>query len=382
MKFSCTQENLSQALQIVSHLSVKNNSLPILNNVLLKIENKIVTLTTTNLEMAINCKVRARVDEDGEYTVPSSLFNEYLSILSPCNIDIETKENSLSITTSDSDKTLIKGIPAADFPLIPQIEKETIYGVLVDDFKDVARQVLFAASKNEARPELCGVFFNFNPDYKPGFLVVAATDSYRLAEKEIKIAIGEKYSKVAKHVIVPSRALQEVLRIISTFHNDLEGNPLLEITITDNQILFSYGTVEVFSRLVEGQYPDYRQIIPATFKTTVDFTISEWIKHIKAASIFSNIGISGVNLKIKGGNEQKTSFASTSGQLGEHTSETLSRIDGEDNEILLNYRYLQDGLSALSAEEGLLKLISSDSPCLLLPKGRDGYLYIIMPIRQ
>lgn len=382
MKFSCTQENLSQALQIVSHITVKNNSLPILNNVLLKIENKELKLVTTNLEMAINCKVRAKTEEDGEYTAPANLFNEYIAVASNGKVDVESKESGLLVQTADNDKTLIKGSPATEFPLIPQVERDLVFGILVDDFKKIAQQLLFAASKNEARPELCGIFFNFNPENRQGSVVCAATDSYRLAEKEVKMVVGDKYSKENKKVIVPAKALQEVLRITAAFHEDLEDNPPLEVIVAENQIMFSYGPVEIISRLVEGQYPDYRQIIPTNFKTTVEVTTSEWIKRIKAASIFSNIGINGVDIKFFAGNEQKAVFTSMNGQLGEHTSEMLVKVDGENNGILLNHRYLLDGLSAMGAEEGYLKLITPDSPCVLQPKGKEDYLYIVMPIRQ
>lgn len=382
MKFSCTQENFSQALQIVSHITVKNNSLPILNNVLLKIENKELTLVTTNLEMAINCRVRAKIEEDGEYTVPANLFNEYISVSSNGKVDVTSQDNGLMIQTADNDKTLIKGSPATEFPLIPQVERENVFAVLVDDFKKIAQQLLFAVSKNEARPELCGVFFNFNPENKVGSVVCAATDSYRLAEKTVKMVVGEKYSSLNKKVIIPAKALQEVLRITAAFHEDLEDNPPVEMIIAENQILFSYGTVEIVSRLIEGQYPDYQQIIPNNFKTTAEVGVSEWIKRIKAASIFSNIGINGVEIKFFGGSEQKTTFTSMNGQLGEHSSEMLIKIDGDNNSILLNHRYLLDGLSALGSEDGYIKLITPDSPCVLQPKGREDYLYIVMPIRQ
>lgn len=382
MKYSCTQENLSQALQIVSHVASKNSALPILNNVLLKIENKELKLITTNLEMAITCKVRAKIEEEGEYTVPSSLFTEYLSIASRGKVDVESKEIGLQIQTSDNDKTLIKGIIASDFPLIPQINRNYVVGILVEDFKKIVQQVLFATSKNEARPELCGVLMNFNSEQKPGFVVCAATDSYRLAEKQVKLMADEKYNKENKKIIVPAKALQEVMRIISVYHEDMEENPPLEMIVADNQIMFSYGPVEIVSRLVEGQYPDYRQIIPASFKTAVDFTLSDWIKHIKAASLFSNLGINGVSLKILAGSDQKVTFTSTNGQLGDHSSEVLCKIEGENNEVLLNYRYLLDGLANLGAEEGILKIISAEAPCLLEPKGKEGYLYIVMPIRQ
>lgn len=384
MKFSCTQENFSQGLQVVGHAAGKNISLPILNNVLLKIENKELKLITTNLELAISCLVRAKIDEEGSFTTPCKLLADYLLIGSPGRVDVELKENELLIQTG-SDKTSIKGNSAADFPLVPQLEKSRVYALKAEDFKQLIQRVIFAASKNEARPELGGVFLHLNPEHKKGYLVAAATDSYRLAEKEAKLLenFGEKkYCQETAKVIVPSRTLQEVLRIVSSYREELEGEAPVEIVVGENQILFIYGTVEIISRLVEGQYPDYRQIIPTNFKTTVNFIVSEWIKRIKAASLFSNVGINGIILNFKAGNEQKAVITSTNGQLGAYTGEELCQVEGEDNQILLNYRYLLDGLLNLGAEEGVLRMISSNSPCVLAAKSGEGYLYIIMPIKE
>ncbi len=384
MKFSCTQENFSQGLQIVSHVAAKNISLPILNNVLIKIEDKGLKLVTTNLETAISCKIRAKIEEEGEFTIPSKLLTDYISISSLGRVDAELKGSELFIQTA-SDKTSIKGNSAADFPVVPQLERKRVYGIEAEDFRQMLQQVLFAASKNEARPELGGACFSFNPEHKRGYLVAAATDSYRLAEKEVKLldnAGGKNYSAETKQIIVPARALQEVLRIVSTFHEDLEEKMAVEIVVGENQALFSYGSVELISRLIEGQYPDYRQIIPTNSKTQVGFRVSEWIKRIKAASLFSNLGINGIVLDFKAGAEQKTLISSTNGQVGDYSGEELCQIEGEDNKILLNFRYLLDGLMNLGAEEAVLKVISPDSPCILTPKDKEGYLYIIMPIKQ
>lgn len=381
MKFSCTQENLSQGLQIVSHIATKNISLPILSNVLIKIDNKELKLITTNLEIAITCRIRAKVEKDGDYTVPAQLFNEYLSVISGNRVDIESKPEGINVSTDD-DKTMIKGNKSTDFPLIPRLEKNNFYGILVNDLKNTLQQLMFAVSKNEARPELTGVLFHFNPEYKQGFLICAATDSYRLAEKSTKLMNSANYSQAEKKVIVPVRVLQEVSRIISSFRDDVEEELPVEITVADNQIMFSYGPVEIISRLIEGQYPDYRQIIPQNFKTEINFSAADWMRRIKAASFFSNIGINGINIVLKSGAEQKATFTSTNGQLGDHNSQTLCKINGEDNQVLINYRYLLDGLSNLGSENGVLKLISPESPCVLEAKDKPDYLYIIMPIKQ
>ncbi len=369
---------------MVSHAAGKNISLPILNNVLLKIENKELKLITTNLEMAISCRVRAKVEAEGEFTVPCKLLTDYLSISSPGRVDVELKENEIFIQTPN-DKTSIKGNGASDFPAIPTVEGQKVYSLGLADFKQMAQKTLFAVSKNEARPELGGVLFDFNPETKKGSLLAAATDSYRLAEKETKLSAnlaGKGSGDESSRVIVPARALQEVFRIVSSYSEELEEEQLVEIKVGDGQIVFSYGPVELISRLIEGQYPDYRQIIPSNFKTTIKLNVSEWIKRIKAASLFSNVGINGIAMDFKAGNEQKANFSSTNGQLGAYQSEELCQIEGEDNHILLNFRYLLDGLMNLGAEEGVLKLISASSPCVLSKKEGGDYLYIIMPIKE
>lgn len=382
MKFSCTQENFYQGLQVVGHATSKNNSLPILNNVLLKIENKELRLLSTNLEIAVSATVRAKIEEEGDITAPAKLLLEYLSVCPPGRVDVELKGADIKVQTQN-DTTIVKGVLSQDFPLIPPINKTISYGLGVQDFKQALQKVMFAVSKNEARPELCGVFMDFNST-KEGVLTLAATDSYRLAEKKVSLLgnFGDKqYIKEAQKVIVPGKTIQEVLRVIGLFHED-EGQIPLEITIQDNQIVFSYGTIEIYSRLIEGKYPDYAQIIPHQFKTTAQVQVSEWIKRIKAASLFSNTGAQGVVFEFFGGNEQKVVISSVSGQIGEHTSSVLSKIMGENNKITLNYRYLLDGLMNLFLEEAELQIVSSESPCVLRPKSSEDYLYIIMPIRQ
>lgn len=382
MKFSCTQENLHHGLQIVGHATSKNNSLPILNNVLLKIENKELRLFSTNLEIAISATVRAKIEDEGDITVPAKLLLEYLSVCPPGRIDVELIGTDIKVQTQN-DTTLIKGVISQDFPLIPPISKTVFYGLVVQEFKQALQKVMFAVSKNESRPELCGVFLDFNST-KEGVLTLAATDSYRLAEKKtpLMVSFGEKqYSKEIQKIIVPGKTIQEVLRVIGLFHEDDAQTPL-EIAIQENQIVFSYGTVEIYSRLIEGKYPDYTQIIPNQFKTSVQIQVSDWIKRIKAASLFSNTGVQGVVFDFLSGNEQKVVISSVSGNVGEHTSSLLSKIEGENNKITLNYRYLLDGLMNLFVEECELRVVSSESPCVIRPKGDQDYLYIVMPIRQ
>ena len=182
MKITCTQENLNQGLGFVSHIASKNTSLPILSNVLIKAEKGSLSLTTTNLEMGINCLVRGKIDKDGSYTVSSKLFNDYVSLLPNQKIEIELKDDFLEIKCEDQD-TKIKGNSAEEFPLIPQVEKKNPYICKISDLLNALSQVIFAVSVSETRPEISGIYFNFSDNV----LTLTATDSYRLAEKKIKL---------------------------------------------------------------------------------------------------------------------------------------------------------------------------------------------------
>ncbi|MBI5766123.1 DNA polymerase III subunit beta, partial [Candidatus Falkowbacteria bacterium] len=185
MKISCTQENLNQGLMVVSHIANKNANLPILANTLIKVEEKVLTLSTTNLEIGVTIQLRSKVEDGGEFTVDGRLLTNYISLLPKERIDIELEGDNLKIECQKQ-KTKIKGQPASDFPLIPKIKKEKPCIINSRDFKEAILEVSFAVSTSETRPEISGVFMGFDNEN----LVLAATDSYRLAEKKLKLAEG------------------------------------------------------------------------------------------------------------------------------------------------------------------------------------------------
>jgi DNA polymerase-3 subunit beta len=386
MKFSCIQENLSQGLNIVSHIASKNTSLPILNNVLIKAEKGILNLITTNLELGIKCQVRGKIEKDGTYTVNSKLLNDYINLLNHQKIEIELKNDNLEITT-DQQTTKIKGNSADEFPLIPQLEQKNPFQCSIDDLVQAFSQVLFAVSVSETRPEISGVFLSFSEKT----LTLAATDSYRLAEKKITL---KEAVKTEKDVIIPARTAQELLRILGTAHQaeieeGKEANNLVSIYFEDNQVLFAFDNIELVSRIIEGQYPNYRQIIPANYKTKGVINISDFVKAVKTAALFSRTGIFDINLEFKDG---KLVVSSTNNQLGENKSKISGQIEGDNNKVVINFRYLLDGLQNIDSTDVIFEMIDPANPCILRPAeslndqkqaiaGQD-YLYIIMPIKQ
>ncbi|MDD5071680.1 MAG: DNA polymerase III subunit beta [Patescibacteria group bacterium] len=376
MKFSILKENLNSALFIVSHITGKNINLPILNNVMMEAKEGNIKLISTNLEMGIVHSMRGKIEKEGSFTVDSRVIADYVALLPNKKVDVERRESNLVIECENY-KTKIKGQPVDEYPLIPSVDRDNFYSAGVGEFKKALAQVVFAVSTSETRLELSGVFFNFRGNK----LILAATDSYRLSEREIglKNGPGEERS-----IIIPARTLQELIRILSGLkeNGDMGGDDEeIKFYISDNQILFTVKSTELISRLIEGQYPDYKQIIPTTPKTTALVNRAELVRAIKASSLFSKTSINDVNLDFPKDKKQMV-ISSASDQTGESVIKLEANSRGEDNGVVINYRYLLDGLNNIDGENVKIGIIDNNTPCLLQPEGEKDYLYIIMPIKQ
>ncbi|MBI2485345.1 DNA polymerase III subunit beta [Candidatus Uhrbacteria bacterium] len=379
MKFSCTKDNIFQGLASVAHLSNKNVNLPILNNVLLRTKAGGVQLTTTNLEIAVHCQARGKVEQEGEFTVPSKLFFDYVNLLPNERVDMEVVGDQLSIICADN-KTKMKGMGATEFPLIPPVSEATIFEVDASEFRAALSQTLFSVASNESRPELAGVLFRFKDHLAgPNTLVLATTDSYRLSERVL--VMDEVPGVEPTEVIVPARTLQEVGRILGLFRDDVEGPARLKIALGEAQIVFRYGPVEITSRIIDGHYPDYRQIIPRQFKTETTLPREEFLKAIKTASLFSRTGLFDVRLEFDPVSQMLTARSEDVAR-GENQAVCRTHMQGEGGEVTVNSRYLQEGLNAMDTPDVFVGFNDAMSPCLLRPAGKDGYLYLVMPIKQ
>ncbi len=375
MKLISVQENLKKGLLIVSHGTGKNINLPILNNILIKAHQNSIELISTNLEIGIIHKLRGKVEEDGEFTVDAKIITEYVNLLPSENVEIEEVEGELKIECNNF-KTKIKGESAKEFPLIPSVSSENYYSCGVGDLKKALNGVVFAVSNSENRIELSGVLFNFEDEK----LILVATDSYRLAEKRIDIKTNGSFNN--QKLIVPARTVQELLRILSNYNSEdlsFEQKGEVRISISDNQILFTIESVELVSRLINGQYPDYKQIIPDKSKTEIITSKQNLSRAVKAVAIFSKTGINDVSLEFK---NSKIIISASSGQSGESRVDVDAEITGIDNEVAINYRYLVDGLNNITSDKVKLKVVSNNTPCVLTADKEDDYLYVVMPIRQ
>lgn len=367
MKFSCTQENLSEGLSAVSHIATKNTSLPILNNLLIKAEKGGIELSATNLEIGITKKIRGKVEKEGAFSVPARIIAEYLTLIRHDKVTLELEEGAVAIR-SENAETRLRGQAVEEFPLIPKVEKKDGITCPGSEFREAVGQVVFAAAVDDARPEISGVLFKISGKT----LTLVATDSYRLAERKVTLTKPHQNEVTA---IVPVRTLQELLRVLG--HQD----STVTVFLTANQILFDCDDCELVSRLIDGQFPDYQQIIPQNYETKVTAKTNETLQAVKATSLFSRPGINDITLTLDSGG--RLVLQASNAQVGENKQIVNVQQEGRENTIVFNSRYLLDGLTNLQSQEFLLEITNNASPGVLRPISQDeDYLYIIMPIKQ
>lgn len=363
MKLQVTQENLSRALSSVSRVASGRGTLPILSNVLVKTVDNRLSIAATNLDIAITHYIGSKVSEEGAITVPARLMQDFVSSLPGGVIELKLEENKLHIS-ADKYQSIINGISAEDYPVMPAIDKGSNWKIPAKKLKAGLQQVIMAASNDEARPVLTGVYMHTFE----GKLFLVATDSYRLAEKAL-IDTKEEIN-----LLIPASALQDLLRILGDSEDEVV------VTHDDQQVLFTIGDIELVTRLIEGNYPDYRKLIPSQFATSAKLARTDLTNITKVSSLFARESAGSVTINL---NEKDlaVSIRSVASQLGENTSSAAAEVSG-DGTITLNSRYILDALHALSGDEVSLSFNGKLEPCVLKdPKAAD-YTHVIMPLKS
>ncbi len=365
MKVSILRENLAKALAVCGRVVTTRGSLEILSNVMIATESGRLKISATNLEVGVNYWVGAKVEADGAITVPARLISDVITSLGSEKVVLETEEMTLHVN-SDKDKLSIKGISIDEFPLIPSIES-TAFSISAKTLREALSQVTFAAALDEARPVLSGVYFLVEGDT----LTLAATDSYRLAEKQIKLA-----KKVADKVeiIIPARALMELSRTLS----DIVGD--LRVCVNDNQVLFAADEIEFTSRLIDGNFPNYKQIIPDTNDTKAVVSAAEFTSILKVASLFARENANSINIFIR--SKGKIEVNATSSQIGDSSSMVEAEVEGKDGEISFNSKYILDVLANVKEDKIIFEISGKLNPGVIRLEGKGDYTYIIMPLRS
>ena len=344
MNIQVTQDKLSKALNNVSRIAIGKVTLPILNNVLIRVDNKKVSLVTTNLDMAIVDFLPVSDSKDGVVTVPAKLLAEFVSNLPKGEtVKISAKDTKVTISSGKYSST-INGAIADDFPELPEIDEKSAvtYKIGVDEFKTSVGQVIIASSNDLTRPALTGVYFNTDGDH----LAIAATDGYRLAEKHL---IDKVKSEVK--AIVPSSTLQEVLRSIT---DDAEE---VEISFNEDLVRFRLGEIEVISKLIDASFPDYRKLIPKESKIHTTLDREELVRVTKLAALFSrSVGGSIICETIT---PDTFSVKSIANEFGENDSTIKATVD-EPGKVNLNSRFLLDAIGPTHLKKISFNPILSD----------------------
>jgi len=368
MKVSCTQENLAKGLGIVGRSVGNRSTLPVLNNILLQTEKGRLKISATDLEVGIHTWIGSKVDADGAITIPAKLLMDYVNTNKDKTITLELKESTLQLQ-SEHYKANIKGIEASEFPLIPEVKNAAEIEVLVSDFSTAISRTIIATALDESRPVLAGIYLNAN-DNK---LKMVATDSYRLAEQTI--SLSKKITQELS-VIVPQRTMAEVGRILG------ENIEKAKILIGENQIEFILGETILVSRLIEGNFPDYTQIIPKSHKTRLEASTAEFANAIKMASLFARESANNIKVKMDPANEtDKIQVLAVSPQLGDNVSAVAGKVEGEALEIAFNAKFVLDALQVLGSENLALELSGNLTAGILKSIKDPNYLYVIMPLR-
>jgi DNA polymerase-3 subunit beta len=363
MKLQVTQENLAKALGNVARVANTRGTLPVLSNVLLKTVEGRLSIAATNLDIAITHFIGSKVIEEGAITVPARLMQDFVSSLPGGVIDLALDDNKLHVS-ADKYQSVINGIAADDYPVMPDITEGQNWKVPSKHLKQSLQQVVVAASNDEARPVLTGVYWHTFE----GSLYLVATDSYRLAEKLLM--------KTAQDIslLIPASALNDLLRIIGDFDGDVM------IVHDDQQVLFRVGDVELVTRLIEGKYPDYRKLIPSTFAAAATLKKSDLMNVTKVSSLFARESAGSVTINLDD-KDQSLSIRSIASQIGENTASAAGSIVGEGS-ITLNSRYIMDALHAIAGEDVEFAFNGKLEPSVIRDPKANDYIHIVMPLKS
>jgi DNA polymerase-3 subunit beta len=378
MRLSCLQENLSRGLAVVGRAVATRSTLPITQNVLLSVNQSMLQLSATNLEVAITTWTGAMVEDEGSVTVPARLLTEFVNSLPNERIDLELQPGSgvLQLTCARS-QARIHGADAAEFPPIPTVEEGVGAQVDAPALRAAIARVAFAAATEESRPVLTGVEMKFEGDR----FSLAAADGFRLAVHQ-----GVLREPVASEikVIVPARTLNEVNRLLGDQEEPVE----ITMTPAKGQVLFRIKggeTVEVVSQLLQGSFPNYQQLIPEKHDTRAVLDSPALLRAVRTAAIFARDGSNIIRLELSpgngGGDTGKVIVSARSQEIGDNQDEIdADVIEGVEGKIAFNSRYLLDVLAALERGKVALETASSSSPGVFRPVDSEDYIHVVMPM--
>lgn len=383
MKFSCKKEDLLQALNLVSRAIGGQQALPILGNILLDVEGKRCTVSATDLELSIITSFEANIENEGAITIPAKAFLNFAQYNSDDEILLETSEGTQLKCTSKHTKTMIAGEAAQEYPTITPIEKETTFSLEAQPLLEALHMVTFASATTTLRPVLSGVYLRA----EKGQLVFVATDSYRLSEYRVKTgATGSDIS-----CIIPTKVLRELLSILGARRSESDEKekgkekdkkkkeqPAVDVSLSNQQIELRVGNTILLSRLIDGKFPDYQQIIPGEAKTVVRLPTKELTTTVKRMHYFAKEINNNLTFEFK---KNGVRITTPQTQAGKDETTLDAKVTGDENKIALSSSYLLDFLSHVGSEDVEFRLTDSMHPAVFHVPSEELFLHLIMPLR-
>jgi DNA polymerase-3 subunit beta len=362
------QENLARGLSVVSRAVSSRSTLPVLANVLLRTEDAGLKLTATNLEIGITYWVPGKIETDGATTVPARLLTDLVGSLPGAErVDLELQGGDTLHLRCGRFATHVKGIDADEFPTIQTAGERPTTRVSQKVLKRALAETAFAAASDEARPILTGVLAKFEGSQ----LTLAAADNYRIAVRTIEVLDAVE----AASVVIPARALTELSRILSDTDEPVE----IVLAQARNQVLFHLEGVDIVSRLIDGQFPNYAQVLPASHATRAIVDREELLRAVRPAALIASSSANIVKLQVGGEGGGVTVTATA--EVGDYEGDVEATVEGDGTTIAFNARYLNDVLSNVQAERFALELNGPLSPGVFRPVGDDAYVHVVMPVR-
>ena len=365
MKLQILQESFAKAIILASRFTTTRAQLPILGNILLVATKTKLNIASTNLEISTSTSLGAKVDREGEISIPSKVLSELVSNLPKDTLSLEAEKEHLKIMSSSFTSTIL-GMDPSDFPKVPTgVHKEKSFTLPKEDFSSGLSKVIFSSSIDETRPLLTGVLFLLS---KEG-LTLVATDGFRLSRKIIKTSSFKGNSKF----ILPKTILTEVGR----FGENEEV--IFEIQEKEKQVVFEIGDTILSSRLLEGEFPDYEKIIPKTSITKISLDREDLLRAVKLSAPFSRDSANIVKIKVL---KEGITISAESSSAGSQETKVEAKVEGESKqEVAFNYKFLEDLLNCIKGEEVRIELSSTDKAGIFLDPSDENYLHLIMPVK-
>lgn len=365
MKIECTTNKIKNAIVTAERITGKNLTLPVLGSILLSVEGKVLTIRSTNLSIGINITIPVKVTKEGVVAVRGDVLSHLFSNINNDNpVIFESVDNTLHVSINNN-KSIIKTLPNEDFPTLPTVEGDT-FSIQSSKLIEGLKSVYYSASVSEIKPEIGSIYVYPEDDT----IVFVATDSFRLAEKKIKLKQRLEFSGF----LLPYKNAAELIKVFDGVSEDVN------ITINKNQAAFTSNGIYFTTRLVDATFPDYKQIIPKEFTTTVTILKQDLINSLKVSNIFSD-KFNQITLDI---NPSKKIFniESKNVDIGENNTSVQSALTGDPVQVNFNYKYITDSFQSINTDSLTIMFYGNTKPTIIKPIGDNSFMYLVMPMHR